>query len=83
VTKTPLSPLGWFDQSDFVLGLGSDTPLGSASNRTVWRNDRRMAAYHNGSGGAGAADAGELSYQALRAFLVRARADPLILLDDT
>jgi NAD(P)-dependent dehydrogenase (short-subunit alcohol dehydrogenase family)/aryl carrier-like protein len=78
-TETPLSPLSWFDQSGFVLGLGSDTPLSSASNRAVWRNDRRIAAYHNRSSGAGAADAEGSSNQALKAFLVSARADPLVL----
>ncbi|KAI1126023.1 putative polyketide synthase [Nemania abortiva] len=63
----------WANRNTFVLGLGSEVPINSPSNRSVWRHDRRMAVYHNmveaagpGTSGAGAANA------ALKAF----RADP-------
>ncbi|KAI0604978.1 Qor NADPH:quinone reductase and related Zn-dependent oxidoreductase [Pyrenophora tritici-repentis] len=69
----------WTDQRTFVLGLGSDTPLSSPGNRAVWRTDKRMAAYHNASGVAATADTAGSSNQALKAFLVGARADPAIL----
>lgn len=69
----------WTEQRTFVLGLGSDTPLSSPGNRAVWRTDKRMAAYHNSSGVATAGDAAGSSNQALKAFLVGARADTAIL----
>ncbi|KAH7083527.1 putative polyketide synthase [Paraphoma chrysanthemicola] len=69
----------WTDQRTFVLGLGSDTPLSSPGNRAVWRTDKRMAAYHNASGVAAATNTAGSSNQALKAFLVGARADPAIL----
>ena len=46
----PSNPGSTFvDYSTFVLGLASTMPLTSPSNRTVWKNDRRMAVYHNTS----------------------------------
>jgi aryl carrier-like protein len=69
----------WTDHRTFVLGLGSDTPLSSPGNRAVWRTDKRMAAYHNISGAGAAGDAAGSSNQALKAFLVGARADLAIL----
>ncbi|CAG9990390.1 unnamed protein product [Clonostachys byssicola] len=67
--------LSWSNQSTFILGLGSDTPLKSSSNRTVWRNDRRMAIYHNKSGTSGLSDATTSSNQALKAAIAGALAD--------
>ncbi|CAH0054501.1 unnamed protein product [Clonostachys solani] len=73
--KNSNSGLSWSSQSTFVLGLGSDQPLKSSSNRTVWRNDRRMAIYHNKSGTSGPSDATASSNQALKAAIAGALAD--------
>lgn len=67
--------LSWSAKGTFVLGLGSDTPLSCPGNRAIWRNDRRMAVYHNKGHGGNAAGAGESSSQALKAALARARGD--------
>ncbi|VUC30988.1 unnamed protein product [Clonostachys rosea] len=73
--KSANSGLSWSNQSTFVLGLGSDKPLKSSSNRTVWRNDRRMAVYHNKSGISGPSDATASSNQAFKAAIAGALAD--------
>ncbi|KAI0193448.1 fatty acid synthase S-acetyltransferase [Astrocystis sublimbata] len=76
----PPSPACSFAEVNaFALGLGSTMPLHSAGNRTVWRNDRRMAVYHNGgTGGAGGAATGQ-SDETLKVFLSSAKADPSVL----
>ncbi|KAL8335898.1 hypothetical protein RB598_009873 [Gaeumannomyces tritici] len=51
--------------ANFVLGLASTTPLTSPNNRSLWRKDRRMAAYRNmaagedGSGPGGSSSSSE------------------------
>lgn len=35
------------DLNNFVLGLALTSPLHGSANRIVWKNDRRMAIYHN------------------------------------
>ena len=44
-----------------TLGISADSLSGTASQRVVWRNDRRMAVYHNykRSGGSGSSGANE------------------------
>ena len=75
------SNMGWHDQNAFAVGLASQTPLNSPGNRAVWRNDRRMAIFHNmgDAAGAGCPGAAVSSNETLRAFLISARADPSIL----
>lgn len=66
----------------FVLGLGSDSSLGSADSRAVWRRDRRMAVYHNFSAAGaegGVVQEASSADEALRAFLRKAKADPSVL----
>ncbi|KAF7513296.1 hypothetical protein GJ744_009717 [Endocarpon pusillum] len=64
------------DCKRFVLGLESTIPLDSPANRTVWRTDRRMAVYHNGSGSVSNAAAQEVS---LKMLINNAKADISIL----
>ncbi|RYO74620.1 hypothetical protein DL764_010773 [Monosporascus ibericus] len=64
------------DANTFVLGLGSTVPLSSPDNRAIWRRDRRMAVYHNAASGTAGATA---SNEALKAFLISAKADPSVL----
>ena len=56
-----------------TLGLSADSLSGNASQRLVWRNDRRMAVYHNSkrSGGSGSSGANE----ALKTILDAAKDD--------
>jgi acyl transferase domain-containing protein/SAM-dependent methyltransferase/NAD(P)-dependent dehydrogenase (short-subunit alcohol dehydrogenase family)/aryl carrier-like protein len=37
----------WVNNSHIVMGLRSEVRLDDPSNRTTWRRDRRMGAYHN------------------------------------
>lgn len=37
----------WVNHSHIVMGLRSEVSLRDPSNRTIWRRDRRMGAYHN------------------------------------
>jgi aryl carrier-like protein len=47
-TAEEVHPMSHYvDLNTFVLGLGSTLPLDHPSNRAVWRNDTRFAAYHN------------------------------------
>ncbi|XDG09180.1 hypothetical protein ABKA04_008795 [Annulohypoxylon sp. FPYF3050] len=64
------------DGNTFVLGLASTIPLSSSANRAVWREDRRMAAYHNASSGGGDAAS---SNETLKTFLATVKADPSLL----
>ncbi|WQF80921.1 Putative Acyl transferase domain superfamily, phosphopantetheine binding ACP domain, thiolase [Colletotrichum destructivum] len=68
--------------TSFVLGLASTTPLTSASNRSLWKKDMRMAVYRNitaneaGSGGVSS------SSEALKTWLGLARGGDEELLKD-
>lgn len=62
--KTTSSTLGSFDPTHFVTGLASIIPLDSPNNRSIWRRDPRMAAYHN--------IATSAANDGIKAFLARA-----------
>lgn len=64
------------DRDHFVLGLESTTPLDSPVNRALWRQDRRMAVYHNGVGTISGAESQEVG---LKAFVAKARSDTSVL----
>lgn len=65
------------EPSVFVLGLESTLPLDSPANRAVWRTDRRMAIYHNGSGKDSTASTA--SSDQLKSYIANARAEPAVL----
>ncbi|KAL8728510.1 MAG: hypothetical protein Q9166_005332 [cf. Caloplaca sp. 2 TL-2023] len=67
---------GFVDRNSFVLGLESTMPLDDPANRAVWKNDRRMAIYHNGFGSAKKADAQEVG---LKVYITNAKLDTSIL----
>jgi len=73
------SGLGFCDPNTFVLGLGSDTALNSPNNRAVWKDDRRMAVYHNNIHTATLTGEASGLDDAIKLFLRRARADPSLL----
>lgn len=64
----------------FVLGLASTLPLNSPDNRSIWKNDIRMAAYQNINNSDGAAT-GAASNNGLKTFLANARHDATVLKD--
>ena len=64
------------DQNCFVMGLESTIPLNSPANRAVWRNDRRMAVYHNSFGTLKDAAAQEVG---LKVYIASAKLDTSIL----
>ncbi|CAI7605122.1 unnamed protein product [Penicillium glandicola] len=68
------APLSTMTRSAFLLGFDSTLPLDSDKNRLVWRNDPRMAVYHNrkSAGSAGVASGSD----GLKGFLASARGDP-------
>jgi NAD(P)-dependent dehydrogenase (short-subunit alcohol dehydrogenase family)/aryl carrier-like protein len=65
------------DQSNLVLGLLSEIPLSSAESRALWKNDRRMAVYHNSS--TDASDGSGSGGDVLKAFLSNAKKDASVL----
>lgn len=65
----------------FVLGLASTLPLNSPDNRSIWKNDIRMAAYQNISSSDGAAAGAAGSGSGLKTFLASARHDTAVLKD--
>ena len=71
------------DRDNFVLGLASNVPLTSPSNRAVWKNDRRMAMYHNNinAGGSNATSANSSS-SSLKSYVASAKADSSLLKTD-
>ncbi|KAI0104834.1 KR domain-containing protein [Nemania sp. FL0031] len=71
----------WANRKGFVVGLGSEVPINSPANRSVWRRDRRMAVYHNmvEAAGSGAGGVGAAANAALKTFLSSTRADPSML----
>jgi aryl carrier-like protein len=81
--NSPSTSIGFAELNAFVMGLASTTPLNNPNNRTIWKDDRRMAVYHNMAVAAGAgATAGGGSDEAIKAFLSNSRADPSILKTD-
>lgn len=69
---------GFVAPNNFVLGLCSTVPLNSAANRAIWKNDRRMAVYHNSVNTAEVASS-KASNETLNTFLVTAKRDSSIL----
>jgi len=69
-------PETFVNHRNFVLGLGSTSPINADSNATIWK-DLRMAAYHNSD----LSNNTEVSVpsDSLSTFLVSAQADPSIL----
>ncbi|KZF21837.1 polyketide synthase [Xylona heveae TC161] len=65
-------------RTSFLLGFDSTIPLDSDKNRLPWRNDPRMAAYHNRKGGVASGSEASGS-DGLKGLLNRARTDPSIL----
>ncbi|KAL8927685.1 MAG: hypothetical protein Q9172_001245 [Xanthocarpia lactea] len=66
------------DPRNFILGLGSKIPLQSASNRAVWKRDRRMAIYHNDVDN----DVDDsISSTSLKSFIASAKTDRSLLRD--
>jgi acyl carrier protein len=66
----------FMDYNSFVLGLHSTIPINDPNNRTIWKNDIRMAAYHN------AIPAGSetvASSDTLKSFLAEAKSNPSVL----
>ncbi|KAL8640159.1 MAG: hypothetical protein Q9228_002896 [Teloschistes exilis] len=61
------------NQDSFILGLESTTPLGNPANRAVWKNDRRMAIFHNTYGSADKADVQQIG---LKAYITHVKLDP-------
>jgi hypothetical protein len=41
---------GFVDKHTFIVGLGTTMPLSNPENRAFYRQDRRMALYHNDDG---------------------------------
>ena len=84
LSKKPLRK--FFDDPDthiasdnlYILGLASTIPLKSAANRAIWKNDRRMAVYHNTSGDDSDSDSAVLN-ESLKSFIASAKADISIL----
>lgn len=62
------------DTNSFVLGLASTIPLTSPANRTVWKNDRRMAIYHNNTNNSMASDTAA-STTTLKVYINSAKSD--------
>lgn len=71
------APASTMTRSAFLLGFDSTLSLDSDKNRLVWRNDPRMAVYHNrkSTGSAGVASGSD----GLKGFLASARGDPSIM----
>ncbi|KAK6196628.1 putative secondary metabolism biosynthetic enzyme [Pestalotiopsis sp. IQ-011] len=69
------------EMNAFVMGLGPTTQLNSPGNRAIWRDDRRMAVYHNATSMAAVAESGAAKgpAEAIRAFLRSSLADSSIL----
>lgn len=68
---------GFVDSNSFVLGLGSTIPLNSPANRAIWRQDRRMAVYHNAA--CDNVEDNVASSASLKSYIVSAKADVSIL----
>ncbi|KAI1374100.1 hypothetical protein F4677DRAFT_427124 [Hypoxylon crocopeplum] len=64
----------YVNKAQIGLGVRSTQPLDSPNNRTVWKNDRRMAGYRNMEGGSAAASSS--GNDQLKEFLSNAATDP-------
>jgi NAD(P)-dependent dehydrogenase (short-subunit alcohol dehydrogenase family) len=74
------SALSSSSSPNFVIGLGSSTPLSSPDNRLFWRKDPRMAVYHSRAAAGGDSGAGGgPSSAGIKAFLTAARNDHQLL----
>jgi aryl carrier-like protein len=76
-SKSCSAGYGFMDPNQFVLGLCSTIPLSNPANRSIWKNDRRMAVYHNSVNAANAPSTA--SSNVLNSFLATARGDASIL----
>jgi NAD(P)-dependent dehydrogenase (short-subunit alcohol dehydrogenase family) len=65
------------DENNIILGLLSTVPLNSPESRALWKNDRRMAVYHNSS--ADMADGSGAGSDVLKTFLLNVKKEPSIL----
>ncbi|KAI6770702.1 hypothetical protein HG531_009557 [Fusarium graminearum] len=62
---------------DFCLGFRPDVSLSDPSNRSLWKKDIRMAAFHNNGGTTGASTGA--TNDELKSFISKAKQDPSIL----
>ncbi|KAI0010191.1 fatty acid synthase S-acetyltransferase [Xylariaceae sp. FL0662B] len=62
-----------------TLGLSANSLNGSASQRVIWRNDRRMALYHNYKSDGGSGDGSPSANEDLKNLLAAARDDASVL----
>ncbi|EUC40528.1 hypothetical protein COCMIDRAFT_9620 [Bipolaris oryzae ATCC 44560] len=69
--------------SVLAIGVRSSLPLSDPANRVIWKDDRRMAYYHNLgldlNATSGATSDSDKPTQAIRAFMKQALAEPKIL----
>jgi hypothetical protein len=72
---------GIANPSRLVLGLRSKKPLSDPTNRAVWRHDRRMSLYHNGSSTSSTTSTS--SNDGLKSFLDIISSDPSIVNSDS
>ncbi|RFU80508.1 polyketide synthase [Trichoderma arundinaceum] len=86
VPTTPRREDGAYSSpGQFLLGMVTTTPIGSPSNRVVWKSDVRMSVYHNinGSTEASAAASANAGKQGgIESLVASAAAKPSILEED-
>jgi SAM-dependent methyltransferase/NAD(P)-dependent dehydrogenase (short-subunit alcohol dehydrogenase family)/aryl carrier-like protein len=66
----------WVNHSHIVMGLRSEVSLRDPSNRTIWRRDRRMGAYHNMNNNSSSNFLNEPDRSEFQRFMGRAVNDP-------
>ncbi|KAH6869068.1 KR domain-containing protein [Thelonectria olida] len=68
------------ESSQLSIGLRSLTPLSDPSNRSLWKDDRRMAVYHNSHGENASSTGGQKGAStALTEFIASAMSEPSVL----
>lgn len=68
------------EPSQLAIGIRSITPLSDPSNRALWKNDRRMAVYHNSHGDSSSSGGGQKGVStALTEFISSAMSEPSVL----
>lgn len=70
---------GFVNKLQIGLGVRSTQPLNAPQNRTVWKNDVRMAAYRNTEAVEGGAAAKSTGNSGLKEFLASTARDPAVL----
>lgn len=78
--KATSAPDTYVSKDQLILGVRSTQRLDAPHNRTVWKHDRRMAAYRNIEGGEGASASGTGNDE-LKEFLANVARDPASLDD--